>query len=296
VVGHNFEKQNTPDTFGTLVLEPTGKTRSDMGLFKSSAVAAAFKLPTPTESGDTSSKTVNLVNPYGSSTPKTRLAKNAAGLDYHVICLVMPLLKDGKYKDCPDNDSELAIKEQLDNFAEIEEPLFLVANNEWLEEWDSTHERINLGDLGDSIEEDIMTNYFQRLTEKVGYESKEVWRVAIAGITDAAAFITSVKQHLVAAKYEMIIDWNFFPEILEFNAGWLCGTDPTVIQRTDISVAIEKAVSSLDAETLKLAAGEEESDHNPHFIIKTQNGTQHQKRITPERQHLLCLLFASKRT
>jgi hypothetical protein len=72
----------------TLVLEPTGKTRSDMGLFKSSAVAAAFKLPTPTEGGDNNNKTVNLANPYGSSTPKTRLAKNAAGLDYHVIRLV----------------------------------------------------------------------------------------------------------------------------------------------------------------------------------------------------------------
>jgi hypothetical protein len=63
----------------------------------------------------------------------------------------------------------------LDNFAEIKEPLFLVANNEWLEEWDSMHERINLGDLGDSIEGDVMTNFFQHLTEKVGYESKEVW-------------------------------------------------------------------------------------------------------------------------
>jgi hypothetical protein len=45
--------------------------------------------------------------------------------------------------------------------------------------------------------------------ENIGFDTKEVWRLAIAGITDATNFMKSVKENLVSAKYEMIIDWNF---------------------------------------------------------------------------------------
>jgi hypothetical protein len=151
-----------------LVLNSKAKTCSQMGLFSSSVVAAAFKLPPVNDEDNNMDQSVTTANHYDFPTPKTHLAKNAAGLDFHVLRLTMLLLKDSKYKDCLDNDSERAIKECLDNFAEIEEPIFLVGNKEWLKHWDLIHKRLNLGDQADNIEEDTINNYFQRNTEKIG--------------------------------------------------------------------------------------------------------------------------------
>jgi hypothetical protein len=60
----------------------------------------------------------------------------------------------------------------------VQEPLLLVGNNEWLEQWDTTHERLNLGDIVQNIEDDVMDNYFQQSIENIGYETKEVWHLA----------------------------------------------------------------------------------------------------------------------
>jgi hypothetical protein len=58
--------------------------------------------------------------------------------------------------------------------------------------------------------------------------------------------------------------------MLEYDAGWLSGTDADVLQRSAIAEGIRFAWQEFDAKFLKFAPGEEGSDNLPKFVLKTK--------------------------
>ena len=142
-----------------------------MGLFTTVAVAAAFKLKAATTSDMITDDVVEVLaptDPYGTVRNKNELAKRAPPGDFEVFRLTMPILKNGTYKDFPDYDTGTAIKAVMDIIGEIDE-IKLLGKKEWMEEWDSTDERLVLGDIEGEFEEETITNYFQSSLEKTQF-------------------------------------------------------------------------------------------------------------------------------
>lgn len=85
-------------------------------------------------------------DPYGTACKKNELAIVQTPGDFEIYRLTMPIGKDGTYKDFPDYDTGTAIESVMDMIGEIDE-IKLVAKKDWLQEWDSTDNRLVLGDI-----------------------------------------------------------------------------------------------------------------------------------------------------
>jgi hypothetical protein len=142
-----------------------------MGLFDSSAIASAYKLTTEIGSDNEEVIAVQPTNPYGTNQEKNELAMVPPPGDFHVFRITIPILKNGYYKDFPEFDGEQAITAIMELIAEVSETQ-LVGNQEWLQQWDTTHDRLLLGEIEDYTEE-IIANYSQNVTEKTNYGEKD---------------------------------------------------------------------------------------------------------------------------
>jgi hypothetical protein len=153
-----------------------------MGLFDSAVFAAACKPIAATDKESEEGATVKKTNPYGTNREKNELVIETHHGDFHVFRVTIPIGKDGYYKDFPDFDSEQAIKTVIDLITEVAEK-DLVGKHEWLQEWDSTPNRLPLGEIEGDYEEEFLKNYFQTEIEKTHYGSKEHWRFAMPATT-----------------------------------------------------------------------------------------------------------------
>jgi hypothetical protein len=155
--------------------------------------------------------------------------------------------------------------------ADIQET-HLVGKQEWMQKWDSTHDRLPLGEIEGPYSDDVLDNYFQNVVERTKFGENDHWRVAIAGIPEdqVEGFTTAVKARLRDARLSVYFEQHHFPEMLEYDAGWLSGTDADVLQRSAIAEGIRFAWQEFDAKFLKFAPGEEGSDNLPIFVLKTK--------------------------
>jgi hypothetical protein len=110
-----------------------------------------------------------------------------------VLQLVFPMTKDDHYMDLFDATTKQALESILDILENQEEGLALVGKQEWMENWtkqDTPHTQ--LSEISE-IEQDMLMNYFQQGSEKVGGSTKEVWHFATAGSSNTANLLRLAK-------------------------------------------------------------------------------------------------------
>jgi hypothetical protein len=245
-----------------------------MGLFDSAAIAAAFKTTIETDEDTGEWTVVKPTNPYGTKREKNELAIAALPGDFQIYRFTIPIKPNGDYKDFPEFDEIQAITTLMELTGDIRETQ-LVGKQEWMQQWDSTHERLNLGDIEGPYSSDVRTNYFQNVIEKTKYGEKDHWRLAIAGVpgNEVEGFIAEVKARLRAAKLNVYFDQHEFAEMIEYDAGWLSGMDANVLQKSAVTEGIRFAFQDFDNKFLKFAPGEEGADNLPKFVLKTKRYT-----------------------
>ena len=211
-------------------------------------------------------------DPYGTSRKKNELAIAASPGDFEVYRLTMPIQKNGLYKDFPDYDAGAAIKAVMDMIGEIDE-IKLIGNDEWMQEWDSTEGRIDLGENEGEFTEETIENYFQNTTETTQYGGRDHWRFAIEynKKEDVPVFIKTVKAKLRAAEYSARFESNTFQEMIEYDAGWLSGADPDTLQTSALKDSIDQAFGRMSNKPIfNLGNGEEGADKHPVFVLRTK--------------------------
>jgi hypothetical protein len=256
-----------------LVLRPTVKLRR-AGLFDSAVIAAAFKTTVETDDNTGEWTVVKPANPYGTKREKNELAIAALPGDFQIYRFTIPQKQNGNYKDFPDFDEIQAITALMELTTDIRETQ-LVGKQEWMQQWDSTHERLNLGKIEGPYSLDVRTNYFQNVTEKTKYGEKDHWRMAIAGIPEkeVEGYIAEVKTRLRAANLSVYFELHEFTEMIEYDVGWLSGMDADVLQKSAVTEGIKFAFQAFDNKFLKFAPGEEGADNLPKFVLKTKRYT-----------------------
>jgi hypothetical protein len=130
-------------------------------------------------------------------TGKNEVAIAALPGDFQIYRFTIPIKPNGDYKDFPEFDEIQAITTLMELTVDIRETQ-LVGKQEWMQQWDSNHERLNLGKIESPYSADIRSNYFQNVTEKTKYGEKDHWRMAIAGVpgNEVEGFIAEVKSKL----------------------------------------------------------------------------------------------------
>jgi hypothetical protein len=242
-----------------------------MGLFDSVDIAAAFKTTAETDETTGEWTLVKPTDLYGTKREKNELAIAALPGDFQIYRFTIPILKNGKYKDFPEFGSVKAITTLMELITDIQET-HLVGKQEWMQKWDSTQERLPLGEIEGPFSDDILEEYFQNVVERTKFGENDHWRIAIAGISDneVEGFISSVKARLRDARLSVYFDQHHFPEMIEYDAGWLSGTDADVLQRSAVAEGILLAWQDFDPKFLKYHPGEEGSDNLPKFVLKTK--------------------------
>jgi hypothetical protein len=245
-----------------------------MGLFDSAVIAAAFKTTVETDDNKGEWTVVKPANPYGTKREKNELAIAALPGDFQIYRFTIPQKQNGNYKDFPDFDEIQAITALMELTTDIRETQ-LVGKQEWMQQWDSTHERLNLGEIEGPYSLDVRTNYFQNVTEKTKYGEKDHWRMAIAGIPEkeVEGYIAEVKTRLRAANLSVYFELHEFTEIIKYDVGWLSGMDADVLQKSAVTESIRFAFQAFDNKFLKFASGEEGADNLPKFVLKTKRYT-----------------------
>jgi hypothetical protein len=138
-----------------------------------------------------------------------------------------------------------------------------------MESWSKQdNPRIQLSEISE-IEQDTLTNYFQRGSEKVSRSTKEDWRFAVAGSSDTVNLLKLTKATINEAKWSVMININYFNEINFYFAGWLSGADPEVLQLTDVGNAINKSMQEIKPSGIKIKEDEQGCDPTPRFRIQT---------------------------
>jgi hypothetical protein len=191
-----------------------------MGLFDSTAVAAAFKTTVETDDNTGEWTVVKPANPYGTKQEKNELAIAALPGDFQIYRFTIPQKQNGNYKDFPEFDEIQAITTLMELTTDIRETQ-LVGKQEWMQQWDSVHERLDLGEIEGPYSEGVRTNYFQNATEKTKYGEKDHWRMAIAGVPEkeVEGYVAEVKARLRAAKLSVYFERYEFTEIIEYDVG-----------------------------------------------------------------------------
>jgi hypothetical protein len=245
-----------------------------MGLFDSAVVAAAFKTTAEPEDNTGEWTVVKPANPYGTKREKNELAITALPGDFQIYRFTIPIKQNGDYKDFPEFDEIQAITTLMELIGDIRET-HLVGKQEWMQQWDSNHERLALGEIESPYPANVRTNYFQNVVEKTKYGEKDHWRMAIAGVPEkeVEGYIAEVKSKLRASKLSVYFDLHEFTEIIEYDAGWLSGMDADVLQKTAVTECIRFAFQGFDDKFLKFAPGEEGADNLPKFVLKTKRYT-----------------------
>jgi hypothetical protein len=100
-------------------------------------------------------------------TGKNEVAIAALPGDFQIYRFTIPIKPNGDYKDFPEFDEIQAITTLMELTMDIRETQ-LVGKQEWMQQWDSNHERLNLGKIESPYSADIRSNYFQNVTEKNG--------------------------------------------------------------------------------------------------------------------------------
>jgi hypothetical protein len=245
-----------------------------MGLFDSTTVAAAFKTTVETDDNTGEWTVVKPANPYGTKREKNELAMAALPGDFQIYRFTIPQKQNGNYKDFPEFDEIQAITALMELTTDIRETQ-LVGKQEWMQQWDSVHERLNLGEIEGPYPEEVRTNYFQNVTEKTKYGEKDHWRMAIAGVPEkeVEGYIAEVKARLRTAKLSVYFERHEFTEMIEYDVGWLSGMDADVLQKSAVTECINFAFQRFDDKFLKEAPGEEGADKIPKFVLKTKRYT-----------------------
>jgi hypothetical protein len=216
-----------------------------MGLFDSDAVASAFK--TTSESADEGGEAITLQpsDPYGTKREKYELAVRPTPRDMQIYRFTIPIDKHGNYKDWPELGHQEAMTTVMEMISEMAEDVELVGNQEWLQQWDTTHDRLPLSEIEGIYSEDILENYCQNYVETTRMGENDHWRFALSGI-DAeyvGRFIADVKKKLRSLKLKIVFEQSIFSEILEFDAGWLSGADAEIMQKMSVGVGIFSAMA-----------------------------------------------------
>jgi hypothetical protein len=136
-----------------------------MGLFDAAVIAAAFKTTTETDNNTGEWTVVKSANPYGTKQGKNELAIAALPGDFQIYRFTIPIKQNKDYKDFHEFDEIQAINTlelTTDGIRETQ----LVGKQEWMQQWDSTHERLNLGEIKGPYSADVRINYFQNVTKK----------------------------------------------------------------------------------------------------------------------------------
>jgi hypothetical protein len=187
-----------------------------MGLFDSAVIAAAFKTTVETDDNTGEWTVVKPANPYGTKREKNELAIAALPGDFQIYRFTIPQKQNGNYKDFPEFDEIQAITTLMELTTDIRETQ-LVGKQEWMQQWDSNHDRLDLGEIEGPYSADVLTNYFQNVTEKTKYGEKDHWRMAIAGIpgNEVDGYIAEVKSRLRAANLSVYFELHEFTEMIE---------------------------------------------------------------------------------
>jgi hypothetical protein len=186
-----------------------------------------------------------------------------------VLRLVLPMTDDDYYADLDDATTEQALETILDILENQEEGIALIGKQEWMEAWPKQDNNRTLLSNIKNIDQETITNYFQQGFEKVGGNTKEVWRFAIAGSSDTSNLLKLAKSTINKAQWRITININYFDEINFYFAGWLSGADPEVLQLTDVGNAINKSMEKMNPGAIKIEEDEQGSDNIPRFGIQT---------------------------
>jgi hypothetical protein len=139
-----------------------------MGLFDAAVIAAAFKTTTETNNNTGEWTVVKSANPYGTKLGKNELAIAALPGDFQIFRFTIPIKKNGDYKDFHEFDEIQAITTlELTTDGIRETQLF--GKQEQVQQWDSTHERLNLGEIEEQSDPTYRTKIFptwQRIQSK----------------------------------------------------------------------------------------------------------------------------------
>jgi hypothetical protein len=94
-----------------------------------------------------------------------------------------------------DNTTTKQVLESILNILENqEEGIALVGKQEWMETWSKQDNPcVFLSDIQE-IKQAMLMNYFQQGTEKVGENTKKVWRFAISGSSNTSNLLNSPRQ------------------------------------------------------------------------------------------------------
>jgi hypothetical protein len=224
---------------------------------------------TNSNSNDTENLGGNKKKRNGIESDKNKLVKQNVPTGVTVLRLVLPKTEDDYYEDLDDATTEQALEAILDIMENQEEGLALVGKQEWMESWSKQdNPRIQLSDISE-LEQDMLTNYFQQGSEKVGGRNKEVWRFAVAGSSDTTNLLKLAKATINEANWRITINSNYFDEINFYFAGWLSGADPEVFQLTDVGNAINRSMQILNPSIIKIEEDEHGCDPTPRFGIQT---------------------------
>jgi hypothetical protein len=217
---------------------------------------------------------VKPANPYGTKREKNELAIAVLPGDFQIYRFTIPIKQNGDYKDFPEFDEIQAITTLMELTTDIRETQ-LVGKQEWMQQWDSTHDRLDLGEIEGPYSEDVRMNYFQNVIEKTKYGGKDHWRMAIAGVPgkEVEGYVAEVKSRLRAANLSVYFELHEFTEMIEYDAGWLSGMDADVLQKSAVTENIRFAFQEFDTKFLKHAPGEEGADPLPKFVLKTKRYT-----------------------
>jgi hypothetical protein len=222
-----------------------------MPLFNNAAIAASFKATTNPNPNDPENPGGNKKNRNGIETDKTKLVKQKVPTGVTVLRLVFLMTKDNYCKDLDDATTKQALESILDIMEKQEEGLALVGK-QWMESWfkqDNPH--IQLSNISD-LKQDMLTNYFQQGSEKVGRRNKEAWRFAVAGSSDTTNLLKLTKATINEANWRIMININYFDKINFYFARWLSGADPEVLQLIDVGNAINWSMQTLNPSSIKI--------------------------------------------
>jgi hypothetical protein len=240
-----------------------------MPLFNNAKVAASFKTTGTTKQANENDLNQGKMNRSGIVTNKYELVKQELPTSVTVLRLVFLMTDESIYADLPEATTEQALDMIIGIIEYQEENLELVGNQEWMEEGPSQDNPCKLLSNISILGSATVKNYFQRGSENVGGYLKEVWRFAIAGSADKDGLLKNIKWTLNKEDWRITINKNCFSEINFYNAGWLSGADPEVLQLSDMGSAINQLMKAINPESIKVEEDELGCNHTPAIGIQT---------------------------
>jgi hypothetical protein len=152
-----------------LVLRVRSNHCRRMPLFNNAAIAASFRTTTNLNPNENNNTGNNKKNRNGIETHKSELVKQEVPIGMTVLRLVLPMKKYGYYMDLDNVTAEQVLESILNILENQEEGIALEGKQEWMETWlqKQDNPQVFLSNIQE-IEQEMLTNYFQQGTEKVG--------------------------------------------------------------------------------------------------------------------------------